>query len=274
MILALDAGAVCGATLGWGLGAPRLKAFARAPLPAGALEPGSAPGNLRRPEEVHEAIRSVARALGAAGSTASVILPDGVARLVLLQPPAAVDPLEFARYRMAGDLPFTDGDAVTDILHVGGGRVVAAAVCRQVVEEYETAIAAAGLVQERLDLAPLAALSALVREPASASPTADVALGDVAYTVAARTAGSVLAVRNRRRAPGSGEWARLLEEVDRTVALAGGSAARLRVVGPGSADAIRSWRALGRFADPGWVLESGGAPVDPGELAWLGAALA
>ena len=168
-------------------------------------------------------------------------------------------------------------EAVIEVLPLGRGRVLAAAVRRSVLEGYEAAAAAAGLVQERLDLAPLGALAALARDRAGAEddPTVDVVLGDCAVSLAARAGGEVRAVRGRRRDASVGEWRRLRAEADRTAVLAGApAAARIRVVGAGALALVRDLQAAGAPAQAGWRVQGEGVPAEGAELAWLGAALA
>jgi hypothetical protein len=192
--------------------------------------------------------------------------------------PADAEAERFARFKLAAALSYPVAEAVVDVLPLGGSRVLAAAVRRSVVEGYEHVVRAAGVAQGRVDLAPLAALAALA--PANALPGVDVILGEAAVSLAARLGGSVRAFRNRRRDPSPGEPERLALEVARTAALAGDGqqAPRVRVLGPGAAALVRSWREQGGEAELAWRPslpdEAGGRPEEPAELAWLGAALA
>jgi hypothetical protein len=279
-VVAFDASAVAGAALARGLGAPRVRAVARSPLAPGALWPSPFEPNLLRPDEVAEAARQVGRALRAGSAPVCLVLPDGVARLLDLEIPAGTSAVSYARYRLAASLPYPVEEAVIDMLPLGRGRVVAAAVRRTVLEGYEAAAAEAGLSQERVDLAPLGALAALAARPATgreaaAAATVDVVLGDCAVSLAARAAGEVRAVRNRRRDPSAGEWRRLRAEADRTAALAGApAAARLRVVGTGALAVLRELQAAGAPAQAGWRVQGESVEGEGVELAWLGAALA
>src|SRR5207237_5951771 len=121
------------------------------------------------------------------------------------------------------------GEAGVDVLALPGGRALASAVRRVIVEGYEAAAEAAGLELERLDLAPLAALSALAREPRGTAVSVDVILGDRALSLAAWQGGVLHVFRTRRRQSGPREPLWLGREVDRTAVLAGnGSAPRIR----------------------------------------------
>jgi hypothetical protein len=268
---------VAGAALARGLGSPRVRAVVHAPLSPGALWPSPFEVNLRRADEVAAAAREVARGLRLGAAPVCLVLPDGVARLTDLEVPADTSPVAYARYRLGGSLPFPVEEAVIELLPLGRGRVLAAAVRRSVLEGYEAAAAAAGLVQERLDLAPLGALAALAqaRGGAEDDPTVDVVLGDCAVSLAARSGGEVRVVRGKRRDASVGEWRRLRAEADRTAALAGApAAARIRVVGAGALALVREMQAAGARAQAGWRVQGEGVPAEGAELAWLGAALA
>jgi len=274
-VVAFDASGVSGAALGRGLGAPRVRALAHAPLAPGALWPSPFEPNLGRPEEVAEAARAVARALQLRDTPVCLVLPDGVARLLDLDVPGGTSPVSFARYRLAAGLPYPVDEAVVDVLPLGGSRVLAAALRRAVLEGYEAAAAAAGLAQERVDLSPLGALAALGAAAPSGEPVVDLVLGDAAVSMAARRGGAVTVVRNRRRDRSAGEWRRLRAEADRTAVLGGEAAAtRIRMVGTGTLALVRDMQAAGAAAEAGWRVQGEGVPAEGAELAWLGAALA
>lgn len=275
LLVAFDAGSIAAATIASHLRGPRIKALSRVPLAPGALTPSPLEANLLRPAEVREALRAVARALQADGRRACLVLPDGVARTILFDVPPGTDPVDFARFRLAPSLPYPATEAVVDVLSVGRGRYVGAAVRRAVVASYEAAAAEAGLEQERVDLAPLAALGWL-RRGVGRAPTLDVILGDAALSLAAFDEGELRAFRGRRRDPTPDEAERLRAELDRTLALTGGNGAtpRVRVVGSGAPALIRALSFGGRPAEPGWELPADGRPVGAVELAWLGAAFA
>lgn len=274
LFVALDAGSVSGGAGTRGGGGFRLASHARVPLGPGALAPSPFAPNVVRPGEVADALRELARSLRIGAEPVCLLLPDGIARLALLDVPADVTPQQYARFRLVPGLPYPAEEAVIDVLPVGPGRAVVAAVRRSVIEGYEAVAEQAGLAQDHLDLTPLAALSGLLRQPGDAGGlTVDVVLGDAAFCLAAHQDGVLRALRNRRRDPGPDEPRRLAEEVQRTSVLAGdGAGPHVRVVGAGAGDLLASWRASGGTAEPGWPSESAGAGVEPSELAWLGGA--
>jgi hypothetical protein len=272
VVIALDALTVHGARVPAGLYGRRLGGVVRRELASGALVPAALQPNVRQPEEVREVLRAVAAELGGPLQPAIIVLPDGVARTILVDVPAGAEPREFARFRLVPQLPYPAGDAIIEVMPLGGRRVLAAAVRRDVVAEYEKLVAGAGLTQERIDLAPMAAL-ALLRRRRGAEPHIDVVLGEAAFSMALVGEGTTLAWRTRRRDPGPDEPERLALEIERT-ALLGGSALRpsVRVVGPGARRLAEAWTARGVTVKPGWGEMARLAARDAEELAWLGAA--
>jgi hypothetical protein len=275
LTVAFDASGVCGAVVSRGLRGRRLRSFARVALAPGALSPQPLDPNLLRPGEVTEALGRLLEKLDAGRGAVSLLLPDGVARMGLIEVPDGVAPEEYARFRWAQSLPYPADEAIVDVLSVGPGRAVAAAVRRRVAEGYEQAAARAGLSSGRVDLAPLAALSALVKGPSPGPSGVDVILGDAAYCLAATHGGALRVLRNRRRDAGAGEAERLRREVDRTAALAGNGTAdvRVRVVGSGARGLIGELQRYGQAAAPAWDAPRNGIPLEAAELAWLPASL-
>jgi hypothetical protein len=274
LFVALDAGSVSGGAVARSGGGFRLASHARVPLAAGALVPTPFAPNLARPREVADALRELARSLGVGPAPVCLLLPDGIARLAVVEAPADITPQQYARFRIVPGLPYPPEEAVVDVLALGGGRTVVAAVRRSVIEGYEAVAGQAGIAQDRLDLTPLAALSGLLRERGGAAGlTVDVILGDVAFCLAAHEDGVLRALRNRRRDPGPDEAGRLAEEIERTAILAGdGAGPRVRVVGSGARELIGRWRAAGGAAEPGWRADNAGPGIEASELAWLGGA--
>ena len=272
--IAFDATAVSGARPTRGLRGRRLASFARAPLADGALVPSPHESNVLRAEEVRDALALVARSLDAAREPIAFLLPDGVARLALLEAPDGVRPDEYARYRLAPGLPYPIREAVVQTESAGPRRVLAALARRSVIAEYEEVARAAGLVQGGIDLAPLAALHALRRAAARGVARVDVVLGDAAYSMALHDGAGLRVLRNRRRDRDAGEPGRLAREIERVLRI-GGMDARptARVVGPG-ATALLAELAAGGAAEPGWSMDGKGLPADAVEVPWLGSLFA
>ncbi|HSB61376.1 MAG TPA: hypothetical protein VLI67_06635 [Vicinamibacteria bacterium] len=264
LAVAFDASGVSGALVARAVGRSRLRSTARVELPPGALTPSALGPNLQRPHEVGEALAELRRRLGD-GSGAALVLPDGVGRALLLDVASGIDLRAFVRFRLAPLLPYPAEEAVIDVLRLGRGRVLGAAVRRSVVAEYEQSAAAAGFLQEGVHLAPLLVVAGLLRRGAGVH----VILGDAALSLAAFRDARLAAFRTRRRDPGPGEAERLLDEAERTALLAGGEA-EVTFVGPGARDLVERLAAGGRRA------EVGPHPTDPraGEAAWISGMLA
>jgi hypothetical protein len=134
--------------------------------------------------------------------------------------------------------------------------------------------AASGLDVERLDLAPLAALSALARERRGTAVSVDVILGDQALSLAAWQGGVLHLFRTRLRDSGPREPSWLGREVDRTAVQAGNGSAPADPRGrPRCCGAPACLEGRGPGGRARWRAE-GALPVEATDLAWLGAALA
>lgn len=271
-MLAFDSSGVWAARARWGRRGPQVAACAVAPLAEGALVVSPFEANLLRPEELRTALREAYRRLGAPERGAALVLPSGVARTALLQPPGGARPREYARYRLTQGLPYPASEAVVDVLPLGQGRFLGAAVRRRVVAEYEEAAASAGWRQDRLDLAPLAALEALKSRPPEGGAGVDVILGEAGLCLAAYAGGRVRSFRARLRDPGEDEPARVQADAERTAAAAGLDSPRLRVVGPGALSLIHALSFRGLPAAVAWEAPRDGLPAAASELSWLGAA--
>jgi hypothetical protein len=230
--------------------------------------------NLAAARDVQDAVAHVVGELGAARFRTGVLLPDGIGRTLLLDAPPGVAPAQYARYKLAPTLPYPEAEAIVDVLPVGGGRMVAAAVRRPIVQEYEAVTAACGLVQERLDLAPLAVLSGRLRRAGGDGTQVEVILGEAALSLAVFKGGALHVFRSRRRHPGPDEAAWVADEADRSASLAGDDAAAvIKLLGPGAGGLALRLAELGRQAE---VVAPRVPPVpaEAAELSWLGAALA
>ena len=215
--LALDASSVTAAEVSHGVKTARLRTLAREPLPAGALMPGPAGANLADAQAVQSALGLVLDRVGRGRVT--LVLPDGLARLALVEIPPGIDPREYVRFRLAPSLPWPAAEASVETLAVGGSRVVGAAVGRASVAEYEHAAVAAGAQVEQVFLAPLVALSGVLR--AGGEEAVHALVGDVALCLALVRNGAVAGLRSRRRDRSSGEAARIAEEARRLQATGG-----------------------------------------------------
>ncbi len=262
-----DATALSGAALARGFGRRRLSAFECVALPPGVLNPSPVSRNVLRPGELREALSSLRARLGR-GSGAVLVLPEGAARLSLLEIEGS-DLRDYARFRLGSGLPYPVQEAVVDVLKVGPGRALAGAVRRSIVEEYEAAAAGAGFVRARVDLAPLVGVAGVVeRDP---SPAVHALLGDRALSLAACDGRGLVAYRQRRRDPSAGEGERLFAEAARTARLLGnGSEFRLTLSGAGARQIGRELTASGLSVE----VRGPSEPAPAGEMAWVAGLLA
>src|SRR4029079_8961140 len=177
-VLAVEPSSVAGAVVSRGFGSTRIRSLARVPLGPGCLEVSAFEPNVRRPDEVRTALAEVVDVLGGGSAPVCLVLPDGLARLGLFDVPSDAAPERYARFRWMGSLPYPAEEALVDVLPLGHGRVLAAAVRRSVVQGYEAVERSARIEQARVDLAPLAALAGLRRDAAPGPPlTVDLVLG-------------------------------------------------------------------------------------------------
>jgi hypothetical protein len=265
--LGFDAVTLSGAVLSRGFGRRRLRAFETAPLPAGVLNPSPVSRNVLRPADLAEALSHLRARLGRIGP-ATLVLPEGTARLVLLDVNAE-NLRDYARFRLSAGLPYPLDEAMVDVLRVGGGRALAAAVRRAVVEEYEAAAAAAGFERERVDLAPFVGIAGLLGR--DSAPRVHAALGETALSLAGFDAQGVAVFRQRRRDPAAGEAERLFTEASRTARLLGnGAEFRLTLSGAGASRIGQELASSGLSVE----VQRPPAPAPGAEAAWLAGLLA
>jgi type IV pilus assembly protein PilM len=133
-----------------GPGQPPVYAFL--PLPAGALIPGIGEPNLRAPEAVTSAIRSALGPVSPRTRAVTMILPDTVVRVFILDfdslPGKVAEAYSVLRFRLRKMVPF-------DVEHAGLSyqvlvenktecKVLAAVIPGPILQEYEAVVRAAG----------------------------------------------------------------------------------------------------------------------------------
>ena len=143
--------------------------YAFVPLPPGALIPGIEEPNLRAPESVAAAIRSAIDEISPRSRAVTVVLPDTVVRVFVLDfdslPAKPSDALPVVRFRLRKMVPF-------EVEHAGVSyqllsqtesecKVLAAVVPGPILAEYEAAVRAAGYEPGAVLSSTLAALEAL-----------------------------------------------------------------------------------------------------------------
>jgi len=159
-------------------GAP-LSGVARAELAAGAVAPSLKPGNIVDRVAVTAAIGRALEGLGlrpnSRDADITLIVPDAAVRVLLLDFDALssklAEALPIIRFRLKKLLPFDADDAMVTFQIMSSGksgvRVLAAAIPRDVLSEYETAVREAGFEPGCVLPSTLAALAGVEDESAS-----------------------------------------------------------------------------------------------------------
>lgn len=158
-----------------------LTAVSRANVADGAVVPGLKAGNIVDRQNVTAAVRKVLDEIAGRGTERSVgrdvtvVVPDAAVRVLLLDfdqlPSKAAEALPVVRFRLKKLLPF-DADTAAVSYQVlaserAGVRVLAVAMPREVLDEYEGVVTAAGYLPGAVLPSTLAALSGLDATDAS-----------------------------------------------------------------------------------------------------------
>lgn len=148
-----------------------LDSVARTPLSAGAVIPSLKPGNLADRVAVIAAIRRSLESIdvrpNTRGSDLTVIIPDAAVRVLLLDfdalPAKLSEALPIVRFRLKKLVPFEVDDAMVSYQVMSSSksnvRVLAVAIPRDILEEYETAVREAGFEPGAVLPSTLAALA-------------------------------------------------------------------------------------------------------------------
>ncbi len=150
-----------------------LSAVAKTALPERAVVPGLKPGNLPDRVAVIAALRRVLEQVGGRpngrNAEVTVIIPDGAVRVLLLDfdalPAKLSEALPIVRFRLKKLVPFDADEAMVSFQIMSTSRtlirVLAVAVPRDVLSEYETAVREAGFEPGAVLPSTLSALAAL-----------------------------------------------------------------------------------------------------------------
>lgn len=148
-----------------------LEAVARSLLETGAIAPSLRPGNIADRVAVAAAIRRVLEEVGARSNARdgdiTLIIPDSAVRVLLLEfdalPNRLSEALPLVRFRLKKLLPFDADEAMVSFQVMSTGhsmvRVLAVAIPRDVLSEYETAAREAGFEPGAVIPSTLAALA-------------------------------------------------------------------------------------------------------------------
>jgi type IV pilus assembly protein PilM len=159
-----------------GVAAGPLAAVSRAALDEGAVTPSLKPGNVVDRVAVAAAVRKALESIGlrpnSRGSDITLVVPDGAVRVLLLEFDALSNKLSEAlpivRFRLKKLLPFDADDAMVTFQVMSTSkqmvRVLAVAIPRDVLSEYETAVREAGFEPGAVIPSTLAAIAAVEDE--------------------------------------------------------------------------------------------------------------
>src|ERR1700692_2798948 len=148
-----------------------LTAVARADLAVGALAPGLKVGNIVNRTAVTASLRSVLDAVAGSGRErlrdVTVVVPDSAVRVLFVDfdqlPSKAAEALPVVRFRLKKLLPFDADEAMVSYQVMTTGKdsvkLLAVAMPKDVLEEYESAVLAAGYLPGAVLPSTLAALA-------------------------------------------------------------------------------------------------------------------
>ncbi len=180
-------------------GSGQLPVYAFEPLPAGAIVPGIGEQNLRAPEVVANAIRAALGQVSSRTRSVTLVLPDTVVRVFVLDfdalPAKAVEAIPVLRFRLRKMVPF-------EVEHAGVSyqvlvenknecKVLAAVLPGPVLAEYEAAVREAGYEPGAVLPTSLAALGVID----SPEPVLAANLSAVALTTTITAGGNLLLYR-------------------------------------------------------------------------------
>jgi type IV pilus assembly protein PilM len=150
-----------------------LTAVARADVAEGAVTPGLKVGNIADKTAVTAAVRKVLDSIAGSGRErlrdVTVVVPDSAARVLFVDfdqlPAKAAEALPVVRFRLKKLLPFDADDAMVSYQVMSSEknsvRLLAVAMPKAVVEEYESVVLAAGYLPGAVLPSTLAALAGL-----------------------------------------------------------------------------------------------------------------
>jgi type IV pilus assembly protein PilM len=156
-----------------------LESVALAPLAPRAVMPGLKPGNLADRVAVIAAIRRALESIdvrpNSRGADLTIIIPDAAVRVLLLDfdalPAKLTEALPIVRFRLKKLVPFEVDDAMVSYQVMSSTRsnvrVLAVAIPRDILQEYETAIREAGFEPGAVLPSTLAALAGVAAAEAS-----------------------------------------------------------------------------------------------------------
>jgi Tfp pilus assembly PilM family ATPase len=179
--VAIDIGVarVSVARLSWRDAQAVVAGYASEPLAPGAVVPALAAPNLPDVSVVGRAVTAALGRLGGRPRRAALVIPDTAAKVSLLRfekvPSRPADLMELVRWQMRKSAPFPMEQAVVSYsagsaVAEGGQEFIVSAARRDIIEEYESACAQAGVHAGLVDIATFAIINGVL---ASQTPPTD-----------------------------------------------------------------------------------------------------
>lgn len=177
-----------------------LSAISSAALSAGALVPGLRSGNIADRHNFIHALQHALDPLSARTNDITLVVPDSAARVLLLDfdslPSRVAEALPVVRFRLKKLLPFEADDAAVSYQIMSSEknlvRVVAAAMPREVLDEYELAVRDAGYEPGAVLPSTLASLTLLHARASEEKASLVVNANQYAVTTAIVRSGVIL----------------------------------------------------------------------------------
>lgn len=249
-------------------------AYAFTPMPEGALVAGIDESNLRAPGSVSEAIRMALDSVSPRNRAVTLVLPDTAVRVFVLDfdelPPKPAEVLPVLRFRLRKMVPF-DVEKTALSYQVltqtrSECRVLIAILPGHILEEYESAVRAAGYEPGAVLPSSLAALAVVDTEQALLAAS----LGVHSLTTVIASGRNILLYRTQTLPE---EKDRRLAQIQRDIAVAaayfedklGSRPRRLHYVGTGGTAELREW-----LGDPELEVVELAPRPDTGAAAGLG----
>jgi len=157
----IGAGRVTAVVLGTVDGAPAVTAQATERLPDGLVAPSLTTPNLTDKAAVTAAVQRVLREVGVSRGRAAVVVPDGAAKVSVVRvakvPAKAEDLAQLVRWQVRKSVPFPIEQSQVSwtpgVTDAGGTDYIVTVARQDIVQDYEEAVAAAGVQVGLVDLA-------------------------------------------------------------------------------------------------------------------------
>jgi type IV pilus assembly protein PilM len=204
----IGAGRVTAVVLGTVDGAPAVTAQATERLPDGLVVPSLTAPNLTDKTAVAAAVQRVLRAVGASRGRVAVVIPDGAAKVSVVRfekvPAKAEDLAQLVRWQVRKSVPFPIEQSQVSwtpgVTDAAGTDYVVTVARQDIVQDYEQAVAAAGVQVGLVDLATFNLVNLLLAGDPAATPSGDWLLVHVtpdASTMVIVREGALLLFRHR-----------------------------------------------------------------------------